>query len=107
MKPTSTQTFHDYGRQFAKIYDSIFPREALNEAEITWLKELIPADALTIYELGVGTGRVAIPLQKALIARGQEARFVGVDISQEMLDQLTAADPEGSIEPVKADISAV
>ncbi len=66
---------HTYGQQFAEIYDDVFPPDP-DLVEV--LASSAPATAL---ELGVGTGRVAIPLAQRGIT------VTGVDLSAEMLDR--------------------
>jgi SAM-dependent methyltransferase len=68
-----------YGDRMAAVYDDLQgDREAVNAVEF-----LVPlASGRPVLELGVGTGRVAIPLS----ARG--IRVHGIDASPAMLDQL-------------------
>ncbi|MFJ6727125.1 class I SAM-dependent methyltransferase [Streptomyces sp. NPDC091281] len=70
-----------YGRQFADFYDRLFPPGDLTAK---WLAALHPGDGTPTLELGVGTGRVALPLA------GLVGEVVGVDSSPEMLDVLRA-----------------
>ncbi|MFK3672433.1 class I SAM-dependent methyltransferase [Leifsonia aquatica] len=100
-----TASYTDYGTQFARIYDDIFPRTQITTEETSWLANHIPTGAAHILELGVGTGRVALPLWDALIRRGDQPTFVGVDVSTEMLEQLATLDPHDHIERVHADIA--
>ena len=51
-----------YGAQFAHFYGRLFPRDAGAEAAADYLASLHIAEAGPPLELGVGTGRVAIPL---------------------------------------------
>jgi SAM-dependent methyltransferase len=69
----------DYGAQFADFYDRLFPRD---DAPVNALEALVVRDAGPPLELGVGTGRVAIPLSERV------GEVVGVDASPDMLDQL-------------------
>lgn len=101
------RSFADYGRQFAPIYDHIFPRGSLSLQEVAWLIEQLPSGAGIVVELGVGTGRIALPLQTSLKARNPNARFIGVDVSEDMIKQLVAADGEGVIETRVADITTL
>lgn len=93
-----------YGRHFATIYDDIFPREAITERETGWLGSLIARGSPVIVELGVGTGRVALPLVAALEARGDAPEYLGVDVSPEMLGRLRSIDSDGAVTPVVGDI---
>ncbi|MEV7616405.1 class I SAM-dependent methyltransferase [Streptomyces sp. NPDC089799] len=75
-----------YGTQFSSWYDRIFPKDASAEAVATVLASLHPDPGSGTLELGVGTGRIAVPLSR----RSGPVR--GVDSSPEML-ALLAADP--------------
>ncbi|MDN4597852.1 class I SAM-dependent methyltransferase [Leifsonia virtsii] len=93
-----------YGRSFAPIYDQIFPRETITEAEIAWLIRQIPTGSSRLLELGVGTGRVAIPLARALFEGAEAIGYRGIDISSEMLAALAAADGEKIVAAELGDI---
>ena len=72
--------YSEYGDRIAHIYDEWY--ESVNPAAIDALAELAgPGPAL---ELGIGTGRVALPL----LERGVMVR--GVDASEKMLARLQA-----------------
>lgn len=71
-----------YGRSFAEVYDRWYPGGD-EGAVVEHLTRLLPAGA-RVLELGVGTGRLAIPLADA----GFEVS--GLDASEEMLAQLEA-----------------
>ncbi|WP_284756237.1 class I SAM-dependent methyltransferase [Arthrobacter sp. efr-133-R2A-120] len=100
------RTYTDYGQQFADFYDDIFPRHQLSDIEVAWLADRIPPAAQSVVELGVGTGRVALPLQEMLARTGRKVRFTGIDISQEMLEMLRLVDPAGTVERRQGDISS-
>jgi SAM-dependent methyltransferase len=72
----------DYGAQFADFYDRLFPPDP---AAVERLAALCVREAGPPLELGVGTGRIAIPLSELV------GEVVGVDASPEMLDQLARA----------------
>ncbi|WP_205695528.1 class I SAM-dependent methyltransferase [Conexibacter sp. SYSU D00693] len=86
-----------YGEQFAPFYDRLFPREgAMVDAAVARLAALHrPQDGPPL-ELGVGTGRLAVPLSERV------GRVVGVDASPEMLAEL--ARMGGDVEPVLGDL---
>lgn len=88
-----------YGSEFAAVYDQLYPKDASAE-QIAELLHCLAERPGTALELGVGTGRVAIPL----LRRGH--RLVGVDSSAAMLEvlsrELVAADAQ--METVEADI---
>ena len=72
-----------YGRSFAEVYDDWYPSDSATDAAVRRIAELAGGSG-TVLELGVGTGRLAIPLA----ARGCTVH--GVDASPEMLDALDA-----------------
>jgi SAM-dependent methyltransferase len=74
-----------YGQQFADFYDRLFPPGAEAEQTAQRLAELHPGDGSGALELGVGTGRIALPLAERV------GEVVGVDASPEMLDVLREA----------------
>jgi SAM-dependent methyltransferase len=89
-----------YGRQFADFYDRIFPPGPGAEATADWLAALHPRDGSPALELGVGTGRIALPLAERI------GEIVGVDASPDMLDVLRDELDRRPlpVEPVLADI---
>lgn len=86
-----------YGDSFADVYDSWYGAVSDVDATVEGVATL--AGGGPVLELGVGTGRLAIPLA----ARGLEV--VGVDASAEMLDRLKAKDTAGSVRTVEADMA--
>ena len=82
-----------YGDAFADVYDDWYHdvsdvAATVESASPSWRA----ADAhLPVLELGVGTGRIAVPLA----ARG--VHVVGLDASPAMLDRLAENDPSGSV----------
>ena len=84
-------TGHDptaYGAAIADVYDDLYRDDAMaTAAAVRCLREL--AGDGPVLELGVGTGRLALPLAAAGL------RVHGLDASPEMLDRL-AAKPGGS-----------
>lgn len=90
-----------YGRVFADFYDRLFPRDAGAEQTARTLAEWHPGGRAL--ELGVGTGRIALPLAR------RTGEVVGVDSSPEMLERLRAAigeaaPPTPPVSPVHGDI---
>ncbi|MGW3651217.1 class I SAM-dependent methyltransferase [Streptomyces sp. NPDC000878] len=71
-----------YGRQFADFYNQIFPP---GDDTAKWLAGLHPGNGAPTLELGVGTGRIALPLAE------QAGEVVGVDSSPQMLEVLRGA----------------
>jgi SAM-dependent methyltransferase len=91
-----------YGDAFADIYDEWYgesPAVASSDIDATVQCLVELANNGRVLELGVGTGRIALPL----VAAGVDV--VGLDASAKMLDQL-AAKPDGSrVTTVCADMS--
>lgn len=93
---------HDlYDASFAAAYDRIFSDDAENALVADFLANSF-AGVKVLLELGVGTGRVAIPLAQ----RGFD--IVGVDRSAAMLDHLRGKlTPQIAVRLVEADMSAL
>lgn len=88
-----------YGRSFADVYDHWYQSSFDTDGAVAQIAAL--AQAKPICELGVGTGRLAIPLAQ----RG--LRVIGIDSSVEMLDQLTLADEQRLVETFCGDMTDV
>jgi SAM-dependent methyltransferase len=76
-----------YGDAFAEVYDEWYGPSssvASSDLDTTVCTLLELADGGRVLELGVGTGRIALPLAKA------GADVHGIDASLKMLDQLAA-----------------
>lgn len=71
-----------YGRTFAAVYDDWYPLDSDTAAATAAIRARHPPPRRLV-EVGVGTGRIAIPLAEA----GYDV--VGVDSSEEMLTRLT------------------
>jgi len=78
-----------YGDEIAEVYDQLY--STVDPASIEFLAEL--AGAGPALELGIGTGRIALPLLQRGVA------LEGVDASQAMVAKLTAK-PRGADIPV-------
>ena len=89
MDHTAEQT---YGKRIADVYDDLY--QSYDERAITLLAEL--AGSGRALELGIGTGRIALPLK----ARGVEV--CGIDNSPLMVEKLRAK-PGGDVIPVTMD----
>jgi SAM-dependent methyltransferase len=96
-----------YGASFAHLYDRMVPAvESFSEIENSIADVVKDSAGATIVELGVGTGRVAIPLAGALNERLQSSvTFIGVDVSLEMLERLRERDDRGQITSALADMT--
>jgi SAM-dependent methyltransferase len=85
-------THSTYGDAFADVYDDWYHDFGDVDSTVEFLAQLAAEFApLPVLELGVGTGRLAIPLAR----RGLQV--VGLDASKEMLDKLAERDPSGSV----------
>ena len=80
-----------YGDRIAAIYDRSYPRAGEDSSEVRALATL--AGGGRALELGIGTGRVALPLAEQGVA------VHGIDASEAMVAQLRA-DPGGADIPV-------
>lgn len=96
-----------YGAKFANVYDRMVPPiESLAEVERSISDVVDRSDDVTIVELGVGTGRVAIPLATLLKARFYgSVTYVGVDGSREMLEKLRERDVDEHIVSALGDVT--
>lgn len=70
----------DYGDRIADIYDDLYSGGELVADIVTCVQRL--ADGGSVLELGVGTGRIALPMAAAGVT------ITGMDASQSMLDRL-------------------
>ncbi|MFB6844886.1 class I SAM-dependent methyltransferase [Streptomyces sp. NPDC056373] len=90
-----------YGESLADVYDSLYPAAGpAIDSMVGFLQELRPAPA-SLLELGVGTGRLAVPLAK------NGYRVHGVDASPAMLAKLHENDPTGRVTTAVGDFSAL
>lgn len=71
----------------AEYYDRTRSADEVLTRVIPALRELVPADEPCL-EIGIGTGRIALPLVEA------GTQVVGIDVSVEMLRKLVAKRPE-------------
>jgi len=92
-----------YGDDFAPFYDDLHPPLDADGVEITWLASWAPEHGPVVVELGVGTGRVLLPLAERL--RGRRPRCIGIDQSEAMLAALRAKDPDDHVVRVRRDVS--
>ena len=87
-----------YGDRFVDVYDDWYGSITETDACVDALTTL--ADQGPVLELGVGTGRLAIPLA----AQGLDV--TGIDASAAMLDRLTAKPGGDRVSTVLADMAA-
>jgi ubiquinone/menaquinone biosynthesis C-methylase UbiE len=89
-----------YGETFACIYDDWYSDITDVDATVRTLSELVRPESVSL-ELGVGTGRLAIPFAK--LGHG----VVGVDASASMLARCAAKDAGPELGLVQADMAAL
>jgi len=87
-----------YGEAFADVYDEWYGGVSDVDTTVQRVAAFAPAGG-RVLELGVGTGRLAVPLAEA----GLEVW--GVDASNAMLDRLRANDPSGRVHAVLGDMA--
>ncbi|MFD6969539.1 class I SAM-dependent methyltransferase [Streptomyces sp. NPDC059979] len=86
-----------YSDAIAEVYDDIYP----GSSEIAEYLATLTKPGASVLEIGVGTGRVALPLAD------QGFQVHGVDTSEGMLARLAEKDPEGRITPVLGDLASL
>lgn len=93
-----------YGDAFADVYDEWYAEVTDVEATVAFLADRARRTApLPVLELGVGTGRLALPLSAALAPDDVAVR--GLDASVAMLDRLRAKPGAAAVEVVVADMA--
>lgn len=92
-----------YGSAFADVYDDWYRGISDIEATITDLRAL--AGPGPVLELGVGTGRLAVPLAYD-DTHGDSAGLtvIGIDSSEAMLSVLHRRDPESRVGVIRGDM---
>ncbi|MGI8939778.1 MAG: class I SAM-dependent methyltransferase [Iamia sp.] len=93
-----------YGDRFADVYDDWYDEPEATAAAVERARVLAAEVAggervPELLELGVGTGRLALPLVAAGVA------VTGLDASAAMLDQLAAKDEAGAVSAVVGDMA--
>ncbi|MGI9052925.1 MAG: class I SAM-dependent DNA methyltransferase [Ilumatobacteraceae bacterium] len=86
-----------YGDAFADVYDEWYSASTDPEPIVELVTELAGLGG-AVLELGVGTGRLAVPLA----ARGLAVH--GVDASSAMLDRLRTRDPDRLVTVIEGDM---
>lgn len=87
-----------YGRAFADVYDEWYAGISDIEATVRDLARL--AGDGPVLELGIGTGRLAVPLAE----RSPDIEIVGVDASEDMLARLDARGRPSNLHTVLGDM---
>jgi len=86
-----------YGDSFADVYDSWYGDITNTDETVAGISRL--ANGHDVLELGVGTGRLALPLA------GTGLRVVGIDASASMLAKLAAKPGAHRVETICADMA--
>jgi SAM-dependent methyltransferase len=86
-----------YGSVFAPVYDVMYPGDDHVERLVEVIGE--HADGGPVLEMGVGTGRVAIPLA------GRGLPVHGIDASPDMLESLQAKAPPANLTVAQATLT--
>jgi SAM-dependent methyltransferase len=88
---------NSYGDAFADVYDEWYADVTDVGATVAFMARLVGPQG-SVLELGVGTGRLAIPM----VAAG--LRVIGIDSSQAMLDRLGDRDPANAVATICGDM---
>lgn len=86
-----------YGDGFADVYDDWYPDVTDVDATVRFVTALVPGGR--VLELGIGTGRIALPLVE------QGAEVTGIDASEAMLEQLAAKRGADRVRAVHGDMA--
>jgi SAM-dependent methyltransferase len=89
-----------YGDSFADVYDDWY--HGISDVDLAVVELLDLAAGGPVLELGVGTGRLAVPLAEAGLATG--VVVVGIDASAAMLARLAWRDPGTLVTTIHGDI---
>ncbi len=89
-----------YGNAFADVYDDWY--HEISDVAATVADLLDWAGTGPVLELGVGTGRLAVPLAEA--GRKRDLRVVGLDASSAMLARLSERDGDRLVETIEGDM---
>lgn len=86
-----------YGDGFADVYDEWYSDVTDVDATVSRILELVGPGG-RVLELGVGTGRLAVPMAQAGM------RVTGIDSSEAMLDVLAERDTAREVEALRGDM---
>ncbi|NND73850.1 MAG: methyltransferase domain-containing protein [Ilumatobacter sp.] len=87
-----------YGAGFADVYDEWYAEVTDVDATVARVVDLA-GEGGRVIELGVGTGRLALPMAAAGLA------VSGIDASEAMLDRLRARDPDCRVTTIRGDMA--
>jgi len=92
-------TSSSYGDAFADVYDDWYRGVSDIDATVALIDRLASeAGRRSVLELGVGTGRLAVPLAQRGLA------VTGIDASEAMLERLRQRDPDGTVTTITGDM---
>jgi SAM-dependent methyltransferase len=91
---------NSYGDAFADVYDDWY--QGISDVDLAVVELLDLAGGGPVLELGVGTGRIAVPLAEAGLADG--VAVVGIDASEAMLARLAWRDPGSLVTTIHGDM---
>jgi SAM-dependent methyltransferase len=86
-----------YGDAFADVYDDWYRDITDVPTTVSFIAGLAGPTG-SVLELGVGTGRLALPLAPHV------GSVIGIDSSEKMLDRLASADPDRTVIGVRGDM---
>jgi len=86
-----------YGDAFADVYDDWYADVTDLDTTVSFIADLAGASG-TVLELGVGTGRLAVPIAARV------GGVTGIDTSRKMLEELARTDPTGTVMVVHGDM---
>jgi len=86
-----------YGDAFADVYDDWYGDVSDVEATVKLINDI--SEGGSVLELGVGTGRLSLPLAALGV------RVVGIDSSEAMLTKLRSNDPSRSVTAIRANMA--
>jgi len=86
-----------YGDGFADVYDEWYADVTDVAATVACMVRIAGGGA-RVLELGVGTGRLALPMAEA------DLQVIGIDSSEAMLAKLAGRDIDGRVESILADM---
>ncbi len=90
-----------YGDAFADVYDDWYADITDLETTVSFVVDVATSGGTrpgSVLELGVGTGRLALPLAARV------GEVTGVDSSRKMLERLASADPDRTVKTVLGDM---
>lgn len=97
--PAADEGTLDYGRSFADVYDRWYADVSDVDATVERVVELCTGTEGRVLELGIGSGRLALPLA------ARDLRVTGIDLSTSMLDLLATKPGANAIDVITGDMA--